>query len=73
MLPLCLQFIRPVPASRQQHRGFLRPAPFLPHDRTMEELWTSKLGKVFDTAKSKQMVPGVVARDAWPSTGRYGG
>ncbi len=29
------------------------------NDRTMEELWTSKLGKVFDTAKSKQMVPGV--------------
>ena len=36
------------------------------NDRTLEELWTSTLGKVFDTAKSKQMVPGVVARDAWP-------
>ena len=36
------------------------------NDRSLEELWTAMLGKVFDTAKSKQMVPAVVARDAWP-------
>ena len=36
------------------------------NDRSLEELWTEMLGKVFDTAKSKQMVPAVVAREAWP-------
>ena len=36
------------------------------NDRSLEELWTEMLGKVFDTAKSKQMVPAVVARKAWP-------
>ena len=35
------------------------------NDRSLGELWTSMLGKVFDTAKSKQLVPGVIARDAW--------
>ena len=36
------------------------------NDRSLEELSTSMLGKVWDTAKSKQMVPAVVAREAWP-------
>ena len=36
------------------------------NDRTLEESWTATLGKIFDTAKSKQMVPAVVAGDAWP-------
>ncbi len=36
------------------------------NDRSLEELWTVMLGKVYDTAKSKQMVPAVVAREAWP-------
>jgi len=35
------------------------------NDRSLEELWTTMLGKVFDTAKSKQMAPAVVAKDAW--------
>jgi len=35
------------------------------NDRTLEKLWTSMLGKIFDTAKSKQMVPTVVASEAW--------
>ena len=35
------------------------------NDRTLEELWTSMLGKVFDTAKSKQMVPTIVASEGW--------
>ncbi len=36
------------------------------NDRSLGELWTPMLGKVFDTAKTKQMVPAVVAREAWP-------
>ena len=35
------------------------------NDRSLNELWTSMLGKISDTAKTKQMVPAVVARDAW--------
>ena len=35
------------------------------NDRSLENMWTEVLGKVFDTAKSKQMVPAVVAKDAW--------
>ncbi len=35
------------------------------NDRTLGSLWTEALGKVYDTAKSKQMVPSVVAREAW--------
>jgi hypothetical protein len=35
------------------------------NDRSLEELWTAMLGKVFDTAKSKQMAPAVVAKEAW--------
>ena len=35
------------------------------NDRSLVELWTAMLGKVYDTAKSKQMVPAVVAREAW--------
>ena len=34
-------------------------------DRTIEIMWTDALGKVYDSAKSKQMAPAVVARDAW--------
>ena len=36
------------------------------NDRSLVELWTAMLGKVYDTAKSKQMVPAVVAKGAWP-------
>lgn len=35
------------------------------NDRSVEKMWTAMLGKIFDTAKSKQMVPAVVAKDAW--------
>jgi hypothetical protein len=34
-------------------------------DRTIETMWTDALGKVYDTAKIKQMCPCVVAKDAW--------
>ena len=34
-------------------------------DRTIEIMWTDALGKVYDSAKSKQMTPAVVAREAW--------
>ncbi len=36
------------------------------NDRSLLELWTSSLGRVYDTAKAKQMVPAVVAPVAWP-------
>ncbi len=36
------------------------------NDRSIEKMETAMLGRVFDTAKSKQMVPAVVAPDAWP-------
>ena len=35
------------------------------NDRSLEYMWTEALGKIFDSAKSKQMVPAVVAREAW--------
>jgi hypothetical protein len=35
------------------------------NDRTLYYLWTQALGKVADSAKSKQMCPAVVARSAW--------
>jgi len=35
------------------------------NDRSLETMWTEALGKVYDIAKSKQMVPAVVAKDAW--------
>ena len=35
------------------------------NDRSLGTMWTKALGKVYDTAKSKQMVPAVVAKDAW--------
>lgn len=35
------------------------------NDRSLGELWTAMLGKVYDSAKSKQMAPAVVAGDAW--------
>jgi hypothetical protein len=35
------------------------------NDRTLYRLWTQALGKVGDTAKSKQMCPAVVASSAW--------
>jgi hypothetical protein len=34
-------------------------------DRTIETMWTDALGKVYDTAKIKQMCPCVVANNAW--------
>jgi hypothetical protein len=35
------------------------------NDRSLGDLWTAMLGRIHDTAKSKQMVPAVVAKDAW--------
>jgi hypothetical protein len=35
------------------------------NDRSLEIMWTEMLGKVHDTAKSKQMVPAVLASEAW--------
>lgn len=35
------------------------------NDRSLETMWTAALGKIYDTAKSKQMVPAVIAKDAW--------
>ena len=35
------------------------------NDRTLYYLWTQALGKVVDSAKSKQMCPAVVAKTAW--------
>ena len=35
------------------------------NDRSLEIMWTEMLGKVHDTAKSKQMVPAVIAPEAW--------
>lgn len=35
------------------------------NDRSVETLWSETLGKIFDSAKAKQMVPSVVAKDAW--------
>jgi len=35
------------------------------NDRSLETMWTAALGKIYDTAKSKQMVPAVMAKDAW--------
>ena len=35
------------------------------NDRSLEDLQTAMLGKVFDSAKLKQMAPAVVAKDAW--------
>ena len=49
-----------------RHQGSIYVAPGSDHnDRSLNELWTSMLGKISDTAKTKQMVPAVVARDAW--------
>ena len=36
------------------------------NDRSIDQMWTPLLGKIQDTAKTKQMVPAVVGRDAWP-------
>lgn len=35
------------------------------NDRSLLSMWTESLGKIFDTDKSKQMCPAVVAKDAW--------
>lgn len=49
-----------------RHEGSIYVAPGSDHnDRSLGEMWTSMLGRIADTAKSKQMVPAVVARDAW--------
>jgi hypothetical protein len=36
------------------------------NDRSVEDMWTAMLGKVYDSAKLKQLAPSVVAREAWP-------
>ena len=35
------------------------------NDRSLDPLWTQLLGRIQDTAKSKQMVPAVTASEAW--------
>jgi len=35
------------------------------NDRSIETMWTDALGRIYDTAKSKQMAPAVIAKDAW--------
>lgn len=35
------------------------------NDRSLGELWSPGLGRVFDSSKAKQMVPAVLAPDAW--------
>ncbi|MHA2394283.1 MAG: DUF2848 family protein [Promethearchaeota archaeon] len=35
------------------------------NDHSIKTMWTETLGKVYDTAKSKQMVPAVLAKHAW--------
>lgn len=35
------------------------------NDRSLEIMWTATLGKIYDSAKSKQMVPAVIANEAW--------
>jgi hypothetical protein len=35
------------------------------NDRSLEMMWTGTLGKIYDSAKSKQMVPAVIANEAW--------
>lgn len=35
------------------------------NDRSLETMWTEALDKIYDTAKSKQMAPAVMAKDAW--------
>ena len=34
-------------------------------DVSLETMWTETLGKVYDSAKTKQMCPSVIASDAW--------
>lgn len=36
------------------------------NDRSLGDVWTDMLGKIFDTAKTKQMVPAIIAKEAWP-------
>lgn len=35
------------------------------NDRSLDPMWTELLGRIKDTAKSKQMVPAVTASEAW--------
>jgi hypothetical protein len=35
------------------------------NDRSLDTLWIKALGKVYDSVKCKQMVPAVIAKDAW--------
>lgn len=49
-----------------RHKGNIYISTGSDHnDRSLENLQTEMLGKVFDSAKLKQMVPAVVAKDAW--------
>ena len=36
------------------------------NDRSVEDMWTAMLGKVYDSAKLKQLAPAVIAPEAWP-------
>ena len=35
------------------------------NDRSVEDMWSSIIGKIYDSAKTKQMVPAVIAKEAW--------
>jgi hypothetical protein len=35
------------------------------NDRSLESLWSKALGKVYDSVKSKQMAPAIIAKEAW--------
>lgn len=35
------------------------------NDRSVEDMWSSIIGKIYDSAKTKQMVPAVMAKEAW--------
>jgi hypothetical protein len=35
------------------------------NDRSLTKMWTGTLGKIYDTAKCKQMAPAVIAKEAW--------
>jgi hypothetical protein len=35
------------------------------NDRSVEDIWSSVIGKIYDSAKTKQMAPAVFAKDAW--------
>ena len=50
-----------------RHRGQLFISVGSDHnDRSLEDMWTAMLGKVYDSAKMKQLAPALIAPVAWP-------